>query len=120
SGCFFNGVAHVCLFEPLFPLLCFSSGFDSFFGFGFATDNTAGDLSSGNAIQAGMDESLWAATPLDLETSPENPTNNPESAAIAKGAAADQFGRTGVFILVLKNGTRHGATDYWVTDGYLE
>jgi hypothetical protein len=26
----------------------------------------------------------------------------------------------GAFLLVLKNGTSHAVTDYWVADGYLE
>ncbi len=39
SGCFWNGVAQVCFFEPLLPLFCFGGDFGaSYFGFGFADD----------------------------------------------------------------------------------
>ena len=38
----------------------------------------------------------------------------------ARGEAADEVVGKGFFLLVLKNGTSHAVTDYWLADGYLE
>jgi hypothetical protein len=108
-------VTQVCFFEPLVPFFCFSAGFDSFFGFGFGT-NSIDDLSSLGTLQSGLNASLATETP-QLDTSPEN---SPSRTEATPDAAADQVREMGVFALVLKNGTLHAVTDYWLADGYIE
>jgi len=47
------------------------------------------------------------------------PTNGGAKVKPAAEAADEAVGE-GFFLLVLKNGTSHAATDYWLADGYLE
>jgi hypothetical protein len=119
SGCFFNGITEVCFFEPLLPLLSFSGDFGLFYsGFGFGGDS----LDLGDDSEERTELEMSAIVP---------PTNSwgddtaDENALVPPGAtlgatAEDRDVGNGVFLLVLKNGTSHAVTDYWVADGYLE
>jgi hypothetical protein len=125
SGCFFNGFTQVCFFEPALPLFFFSAGFDPFLsGFGFRGDSLGidDDLNSPGTMQPGIAMNSPTASP-SADTSAlggENlPTNGGAKVKPAAEAADEAVGE-GFFLLVLKNGTSHAATDYWLADGYLE
>jgi hypothetical protein len=113
SGCFFNGFTQVCFFEPFWPLISFGAYFDfSDWGFGFGGGTT--DLGD-NPTDLGWQD--MSAVP------PSNSFDNDatdEYSSVTAIEAADRNLDSGVFILVLKNGTRHAVTNYWVADGYLE
>ena len=109
SGCFFDGFDQVCFFEPAWPLLWFSAGFDWFpFDWEFADAN--GDTSS--AIDSG---DMMAAPPTDSEAE-EPPNNDAVAAQPIRGRDLDAR----FFLLILKNGAERVVTDYWVSDGYIE
>jgi len=105
-------VTQVCFFEPLLALLCFSGGVDAFFGFGFDRDSldSSDPLDSLAALAPGL------ALPPGPETSPSDAHTSVEAAA---EAAATTVGK-GVILLLLKGGTVHAVTDYWLAAGYLE
>jgi hypothetical protein len=125
SGCFFDGFTQVCFFEPALPLFFFSAGFDSFLsGFGFRGDSFGidDDLTSPGTMQPGIAmNSSTAGSSADTSTlGGENlPTNGGAKVDAAADAVDEEVGE-GFFLLVLKNGTSHAATDYWLADGYLE
>ena len=50
----------------------------------------------------------------------ENSPTNGGAKVDAAAEVADEAMGKGFFLLVLKNGTSHAATDYWLADGYLE
>ncbi len=50
----------------------------------------------------------------------ENLPTNSGAKVDAAAEAADEAVGKGFFLLVLKNGASHAATDYWLADGYLE
>jgi len=58
---------------------------------------------------------MWTSAPA-VENSPTSGGAKVDAA----GEAAREAEEKGFFLLVLKNGTSHAATDYWVRDGYLE
>lgn len=120
SGCFWNGIAQVCFFEPLLPLLCFGGDFGaSYFGFGFADD--ALDTGDGLNSQGPMQSEMSAISPSDLSGDDRAEWNSAtHSGTIFAGATENAGSSKGVFLLVLNNGSSHAATDYWVADGYLE
>jgi len=126
SGCFFNGLTQVCFFEPALPLFFFSPGFDPFLsGFGFSGDSLSigDDLNSLGTMQPGIAVNPPTAGPVDANTSApagENSPTNGGAKVDAAAEAADEAVGKGFFLLVLKNGTSHVATDYWLADGYLE
>ncbi len=119
SGCFFNGVTQVCFFEPFLPLLSFSGDFDLFYsGFGFGGDsNDLGDNSE-EFTQWEMSAIPPSARSWDGETAEGSSSVLP--GATVGAAAEDLEVGNGIFLLVLKNGTSHAVTDYWVADDYLE
>ena len=60
---------------------------------------------------------------MDADTSAPAEENSPinDGAKVdAATEAADEAAGKRFFLLVLKNGTRHAATNYWLADGYLE
>jgi hypothetical protein len=112
SGCFFNGLTQVCFFEPALSLLSFSAAFDSFpLGFGFDGNSLgiADDLNSLGTMQPGIAANPPTASSVDTDTSAP-PDDDLPTAVVGKG----------FFLLVLKNGSEHSVTDYWLADGYLE
>jgi hypothetical protein len=125
SGCFFNGFTQVCFFEPTVPLFFFSAGFDPFLsGFGFRGDSLGidDDLNSPGTMQPGIAMNLPTAGP-SADTSAlgrENLSTNSGAKVGSAAEAADEAVGEGFFLLVLKNGTSHAATNYWLADGYLE
>ncbi len=120
SGCYLNELGQVCFFEPFFPLLSFYGGFDLFdFGLGFGGDSP--DLGNGLHSQDLL-QSEMSTIPPQTNLSDENAVEGNSaisSAAPGVSTEAQKLGE-GVFLLVLKNGTSHAVTDYWVSDGYLE
>ncbi len=126
SGCFFNGLTQVCFFQPALPLFFFLPGFDPFLsGFGFSGDSLdiGDDLNSLDTTQPGIAVDPPPAGPVDVEPSAPSRENSPTNAGAtvdAAAEAADEAVGKGFFLLVLKNGTDHAATDYWLADGYLE
>jgi hypothetical protein len=112
SGCFFNGLTQMCFFEPALSLVSFSAAFDSFppgFGFDGNSKDIADDLNSLGTMQPGIAASLPTASAVDTDTSALTDDYSPTE-AVGKG----------FFLLVLKNGSNHAVTDYWLADGYLE
>ena len=112
SGCFFNGLTQICFFEPALSLVSFSAAFDSFppgFGFGGNSLGIVDDLNSLTSMEPGIAASLPTASPLDTDISAPADDYSPTD-AVGKG----------FFLLVLKNGSKHSVTDYWLADGYLE
>jgi hypothetical protein len=126
SGCFFNGLTQVCFFEPALPLFFFSSGFDSFLsGAGFSGDSLGigDDLNSLGTMQQEIAVEPPTPGPMDADTSApagENSPTNGGARVDAATEAADEAAGKDSFLLVLKNGTSHAATNYWLADGYLE
>jgi hypothetical protein len=119
SGCFFNGVTQVCFFEPFLPLLSCSGYFDPFyFGFGGDSLDLGDDLTSQGPMQSEMSAVPPTANPSDNDTAERNSLGS--LGATLGAATEDGTVSKGVFLLVLNNGTRNAATDYWVADGYLE
>jgi hypothetical protein len=119
SGCFLNGVTQVCFFEPFLPLLSCSGYFDpSYFGFGEDSLDLGDDLNSQGPMQAEMSAIPLTANPSDDDTAEGNSSMRPGD--ILGATAEQQALGDGVFLLVLKNGTSHAVTEYWVADGYLE
>ncbi|MGD1079303.1 MAG: hypothetical protein ABR881_13360 [Candidatus Sulfotelmatobacter sp.] len=121
SGCFLNGVTQFCCFEPFLPLLSFSGYFDFFdsgFGFGGDSLDPGDELNSQGPPQWEASAIPPTANPSDDDTAEGNSSANPGTAlgAVTEGQALG----SGVFLLVLNNGTSHAVTDYWVADGYLE
>ena len=119
SGCYLNEIGQVCFFEPFFPLLSFYGGIDLFYlGFGFGGDSP--DLGDGLDAQ-GLLQSEVSTIP---ETNPSDENATEGNSAISSPtlglSAEDQPAGNRIFLLVLKNGTSHAVTDYWVADGYLE
>jgi hypothetical protein len=112
SGCFFNGLTQVCFFEPTLSLLSFSADFDSFSP-GFGSDGNspgiADDLNSLGTMRPGSAANPPTASAVDTDTSASADDYSPTE------AAGKRF-----FLLVLKNGSNHAVTDYWLADGYLE
>jgi len=108
SGCFFNGVTQVCFFEPFLALFCFSGSFDPAFGFGFGGDSLASTDQLDSLKASGMAADLSRRSPSDAHPAVE--------AAAEAAATVEQ----GAFVLVLKSGTVHAVTDYWLAAGYLE
>lgn len=108
SGCFFNGATQVCFFEPFFGLASFGGDFDSLdSGLGFGDDTLAAQAQ----MQAEVSPPEANPSAADLtESNPPAPVLRPPDSAIGKG----------IFLLVLKNGTTHAVSDYWLSDGYLE
>ena len=123
SGCFFNGFAQVCFFEPALPLFFFS-GFD-FFHFGFPFDSnypdTAGNLSSVDTMQPEIAPNPIAG-PMDADTSAAKGQNSPSlrTATVDASPEAAKIDASTFFLLILKNGARQAVTDYWLDDGYVE
>jgi hypothetical protein len=126
SGCFFNGLTQVCFFEPALPLFFFSSGFDSFLsgaGFSGVSLGNGDDLNSLGTMQQEIAVNPPTAGLMDADTSAPAEENSPinDGAKVdAATEAADEAAGKRFFLLVLKNGTRHAAIDYWLADGYLE
>jgi hypothetical protein len=119
SGCFFNGVTQVCFFEPFWPLLSFSGYFDPFYsGFDGDSLDLGGGLNSQGPTQWEMSAIPPPANPSDDDTAEDNSAVRP--GATFESATEQQALDKGVFLLVLRNGTSHAVTDYWVADGYLE
>ena len=61
--------------------------------------------------------------PVDADTSAPAVENSPTNVGAKVDAAvegADEAMGNGFFLLALKNGKNHAATDYWLADGYLE
>ncbi len=137
SNCFFNGFTEFCFFEPVRPVFFspfgFSPfietpGFDPFFspaGFGSVSSLGFGDHSTVlGAMQPGIPSGV--ATEGFFGGNPSEPvTENSPSDAGAKAATREENpsnveeGKPPVR-LVLKNGTNHDVTDYWLAEGYLE
>lgn len=108
SGCFFSGVTQVCFFEPFFGLLSFGGDFDSFdSGLGFGDDTLAAQAEMQAEVSAPETNPPAAG---GTESNPPAPVLTPPDSPIGKG----------VFLLVLRNGTTHAVSDYWLSDGYLE
>jgi hypothetical protein len=125
SGCFFNGFTQLCFFEPALRLFFFSAGFDLFFlGFGFRGDSLGidDDINSPGTMQPGIAMNSPTASPsVDISAlGGENSPTNGGAKVDADAEAADEAAGKGFFLLVLKNGASHAATDYWLADGYLE
>jgi len=124
SGCFFSGVTQVCFFEPALSLFFFSSGFDSFLsgtGFRGYSLGIGDDLNSLGTMEVAVNPPT--SGPGDADTSAlavENSPTNVGAKVDPAAAAADEAMGNGFFLLVLKNGKSHAATDYWLADGYLE
>ncbi|MGB8581995.1 MAG: hypothetical protein WCD47_14315 [Candidatus Sulfotelmatobacter sp.] len=121
SGCFLNGLNQVCFFEPFLPLLAFAGYFDPF-DFGFGEDSP--DLGNDNDLNSqAPGQGEISAIPPALN-SPDDDTAEGNSSALSGAMSGAPTGQqsldNGVFLLVLKNGTSHAVTDYWVADGYLE
>jgi hypothetical protein len=98
-----------------------SVGFDPFysrFGFGEDSRDFGDELSAHKHMQSEMSAISLPVNPSEDETAEGNSSVCPGA---TPGAATDEqtLGK-GVFLLVLKNGTSHAVTDYWVADGYLE
>jgi len=107
SGCFFDGVTQICFFEPFLALFSFGGDFDSFNSeLGFGDDLTA---------QAQMQAEL---SPPEANPPVENLTGLADTTPILM--PPDSPMGKGIFLLVLKNGTTHSVSDYWLSDGYLE
>lgn len=107
SGCFFNGVTQVCFFEPFLALFSFGADFDSFnSGLGFGDDLTA---------QAQLQAEL---APPEMNPATENLESSSSTTPLL--IPPDSPMGKGTFLLVLKNGTTHAVSDYWLADGYLE
>jgi hypothetical protein len=91
-----------------------------------ANDNSLGigdDLNSLSTMQPGIAANPPTAGPVDADTFAPAGENSPANGgAKVDGAAeaADEVVGKALFLLVLKNGTSHAATDYWLADGYLE
>jgi hypothetical protein len=109
SGCFFNGFNQVCFFEPTWPLLWFSGGFDWFpFDWGFGDD-------SGDTSDTTSSADMMTAPATDSET--EEPANHSTiTPQPIRGLDLDPR----FFLLILKNGAEQVVTDYWFSDGYIE
>jgi hypothetical protein len=109
SGCYFNGFNQVCFFEPGL----FFSGFGfSFYDYGF---DDSGMNSPDNADIAGA-----MSNPLPPESDSSSAAPEPRSQTNAAVTFRGQGLDRRFFLLILKSGTEHVVTDYWVTDGYLE
>ena len=124
SGCFFNGLTQVCFLQPALPLFFFSPGFDPFpSGFGFSGDSLGigDDLNSQGTMEIAVNPPT--SGPVDADTpapAVENSSTNVGAKVDTEAEVADEAVGKGFFVLVLKNGTSHAATDYWLADGYLE
>ena len=112
SGCFFNGFNQVCFFEPVlfFP------------GFGFSLyDYGYDDGGMNGPTDLGFPDAMPVTAPPDLDSTT---AANSAPSAPAQANSVTSFRGQGLdrrfFLLILKNGTEHIVTDYWVTDGYLE
>ncbi len=73
-------------------------------------------------MQSGIAANPLTASLVDADTSPagENSLTDAGATVDAAAEAADEAVGKGFFLLVLKNGTSHAVTDYWLADGYLE
>jgi len=115
SGCLFNGKTQICFFEPFLPLVGFG-----YFGYG---DGYGGDWDNGGDL-SGMDaaETTGGTQPVSPEEDPPSANQNSAArdAAAHAGASDDWDLGKDVFVLVLRNGTTHAVTNYWVAEGYLE
>jgi hypothetical protein len=126
SGCFFNGLTQVCFFEPALPLFFFLPGFDPFLSvIGFSEDSLGigDDLNSLGAMQPEIAVNPPTPGPVDADTSAPAGENSPSNGGAKVDAAAeavDEVMGKRFFLLVLKNGTSHAVTDYWLVGGYLE
>jgi hypothetical protein len=116
SGCFFNGATQVCYFEPFLSLLCFGDfGYGGDFGFGSDSDWDS------TAIEPEeMAETAPAAPGYDENPPPESSANSDVSLERRLGATEDWDLGKDVYVLVLRDGTTHVVTNYWVAEGYLE
>jgi hypothetical protein len=113
SGCFFTAGTQICYFEPFLPLFGVYGGlgyFDS--GFDFEDSWTGW----GDGSQTSAAEAATGFYPAD------NSSQEPGAAQSAPAVVPeeDRGLATGVFVLVLTNGTTQRVTDYWAADGYLE
>lgn len=110
SGCFFNGFNQICFFEPAWPLLWFSGGF----GWYPLDWGSGGNSDADTTDELGSTDTMTAPAP-DAEV-PVNAGNQASSAQEIRGQDLDPR----FFLLILKNGTDHVATDYWFSEGYIE
>jgi hypothetical protein len=117
SGCFFHGVAQVCYFEPFLAMAGFGD-----FAYGDDLSFPAGPDADSMAVEE--EEMAETAPPAvsDENPPPENTAkgNSGTSLEAQLGASEDRDLSANVYVLVLRNGTTHAVTDYWVRDGYLE
>lgn len=114
SDCSFYGFNRVCYFQPTWPLFFFGSGFDWYlFNFGYY-DNGYDDTAMG----AADDSFAGGVMPITNPDENESPTQNSvaDNGQEIRGQNLDPR----YYLLILKNGTEHDVTDYWLSDGYIE
>ena len=108
--CFFNGFGSVCAFEPAF----FSPFFFGPFGFG--------DVGWGwNGYGRNYNVAAQPAEQQPEETSPPNEysTYQPGTAPAPAPLPLGQANASPLILLVLKDGSVYGVTDYWLEEGRL-
>lgn len=110
SGCFFNGFNQVCFFEPAWPLLFFSAGFD-WVPIDWGSGNDSADASEG----FGSTDMMAAPSP-EAEAPAAGQNDSGSSAQPIRGQDLDPR----LFLLILRNGDDRMVTDYWLADGYIE
>ena len=137
SNCFFNGFSEFCFFEPVQPVFFSPFGFSPFIGTpGFAPFLSRMEFGSMSSFGFGdnfnflevMRQGIPASVPTEGTVGAntfEPVRENSQSDTGAKGAVREEnpsnveAGKPPV-LLVLKNGTNHEVTDYWLAEGYLE
>ena len=106
--CFFNGFTNVCAFEPAFfsPFCCGPFGF--------------GDVGWGwNGYGAGYSVPAQPAEQEPAETSPPNDYLTYQPGTAPEPLPPEQTNASPLILLVLKDGSVYGVTDYWVEEGRL-
>jgi hypothetical protein len=116
--CFFNGFTSVCAFQPaFFSPFCFGP-----LGFGDVGWNGY-DTGYLNTVAAQPVEEQPApaemSAPNDVSTYQPETAQEPQPAEQTAEQAAEQTKESPLVVLVLKDGSVYGVTDYWLEGGRL-
>jgi hypothetical protein len=110
--CFFNGFGSACAFEPAF----FSPFFFGPFGFG----DVGWDWGWGwNGYGPGYNVAAQPAEQQPEETSPPNEYSTYQPGTAPAPLPPEQANASPLILLVLKDGSVYGVTDYWLEEGRL-
>jgi len=111
-------VAQVCYFEPFLSLIYFGDfGYRDDFGFGADSESDSTAMEAPEMAETAPPASLSDETPLRGNVTEGD---SAPSLQAQMGTTQDWDLSTDVYVLVLRNGTTHVVTNYWVADGYLE